>query len=583
MVTLRPARRRTLAAQILTIQSAVVVVMAAVGFLGVVWYQHGDLVRQYERRALAVAQATAASAPLQEAVEDRDPSGVVQKMAMAVMRATGVAYVVVTNAEGIRYSHPNPAMIGKPVYDDPEPPATEPFRTGRAWTGVQKGTLGLTARGKVPLFGAGHKLIGEVSVGIYVEAIWDSLVDALPKLALYMGAALGLGAALSIVLSRRLKRQTFGLELDEIASMLQEREAMLHGIREGLLGIDKKGRVLLANDEAQRLLGLPEDARGRQVRELLAPGQLLDVLTGVTEGTDQPLVVGDRVLVANRMPVRVDHRAHVGWVVTFQDRTESEGLLRELDTVAGLAEALRAQSHEFSNRLHTVVGLVQLGRYDEAVSFVTDLTSARNELSGALVDHVEDPVVAALLLGKSSVAAERGVTLRVAAKGRLALVPGAVKDVTRVLGNLVDNAIDAASAGPERPSGRFVEVRMAPAGTDLVLSVADSGSGVPEPDRAAIFADGWTTKPSRTGARRGLGLALVREVVGRRGGVVDVGQDVGAVFSVLLPGVAVPLETPSATANAPGREAGPTGAPAAGPEAPAAVPRGAPLSVGGRG
>jgi two-component system CitB family sensor kinase len=557
MVTLRPLRRRTLAAQILAIQSAVVVVMAAVGFLAVVWYQHGQLVRQYERRALAVAESVAASAPLQNAVEAGDPGGVVQKMAMAVMRATGVAYVVVTNGAGIRYSHPNPAMIGKPVYDDPEPPSTEPFRTGRPWLGEQDGTLGLTARGKVPLFDARHRLIGEVSVGIYVEAVWKSLVAALPKLAMYMAAALALGSVLSLALSRRLKRRTFGLELDEIASMFQEREAMLHGIREGLLGMDKRGRVLLVNDEARSLLDMPAEVRGRSVAELLPPGHLRDVVTGATEGADQPLVIGDRVVVANRMPIRADHRAHLGWVVTFQDRTESEGLLRELDTVAGLSEALRAQSHEFSNRLHTVVGLVQLGRYDEAVSFVTDLTSARNELSGILVEHVEDPVVAALLLGKSSVAAEQGVALRVEAKDKLAVAPEAVHDVTRVLGNLVDNAIDAACSNRSRGQDPFVEVRLYPSGTDLVVSVADSGPGVKEADRVSIFEDGWTTKASRTGARRGLGLALVREIVARRGGVVDLAHETGAVFSVLLPGVAVPATPAWPGGSEPGRGAAP--------------------------
>jgi two-component system CitB family sensor kinase len=358
-----------------------------------------------------------------------------------------------------------------------------------------------------------------------------------------MAAALGLGAALSFLLSRRLKRQTFGLELDEIAAMLQEREATLHGIREGLLGIDKRGRVVLANDEAHRLLALPPDVQGRRVEELFPPGRLRDLVGGATEGTDQPLVVGDRIVVANRMPVRLDHREHVGWVVTFQDRTESEKLLRELDTVGGLAEALRAQSHEFSNRLHTVAGLVQLGRYDEAVSFVTALTNARNELAGLLVDHVEDPSLAALLLGKSSVAAERGVAFKVVVPGRLAVVPGALQDVMRVLGNLVDNALDAAgSAAATNGTDKepFVEVRLRPSGTDLVISVADSGPGVPEEDRESIFEDGWTTKPSRTGARRGLGLALVRETVARRGGLVDVRQEVGAVFSVLLPGVAAP-------------------------------------------
>ncbi|HUY30335.1 MAG TPA: sensor histidine kinase [Acidimicrobiales bacterium] len=509
------------------------VITLAAGFLLAIWYQHGQLDRQYEQRALSVAETVASTTSLDRAVAAHDPGGAVQAMAEKIWHATGVSYVVVTNAKGIRYSHPDAALIGQPVYNDPEPVASEPFRTGRPWVGIQTGTLGATARGKAPIFFPAGHLIGEVSVGIPVAQVQDYFASEIPSIAAYMLAALALGTALSLLLTRRLKRQTLGLELDEIAGMFQEREAMLHGIREGVLGLDTRNRVLLANDEARAMLELPQDYAGRPLADLLAPGRLTDVITGRQGGADKLIVVGHRVVVANRMPIEAPHRGHLGWVVTFQDRTEPEGLMRELDAVLGLTEALRAQSHEFSNRLHTLVGLVELGRYDEAIAFVTDVSTSRNELADRLLAMLVDPMVVALLLAKTSVALERGVELRVTAERGLAGELVEVGDLLTVLGNLVDNAIDAAALGDAQ---RWVEVEFSAMDSDLLLRVSDSGPGIVEVARESIFVDGWTTKDSRTGARRGLGLALVRQIVERRGGFVEVGNREGAVFSVLLPG-----------------------------------------------
>jgi len=539
-------RRKSLAAQILAAQAAIVVLISAIGFGLVAFYQHNQLDGEYERRALAVAETVAASSALQQAVEEGDPGGIVQKMASQIMRATHVRYVVVTNAAGIRYSHPNPALIGKPVYDDPEPWSSEPFRTGKPWIGIQKGTLGLTARGKVPLFDAAGRLIGEVSVGIPVAQVSDYFDDELPSLAAWTAAVLGLGAVLAFLLSRRLKRQTRGLELHEITSLLEEREALLHGIREGLVGLDNSGRIRFANDQAERMLSLPPDSAGRNVADLKLPPRVKEVLTGEASGSDQVLVVGGLVLVANRMPVRIDHRSHAGWVVTFQDRTESESLLRELDTVSGFSEALRAQSHEFSNRLHTLVGLVQMGRYDEAISYVCDLSAARNELVDTLLSTVDNSNVAALLLGKSSVAAERGVEFRVEAPRRISFLPGVVSEVLCVLGNLIDNAIDAALACRlERGGKSWVHVGLDVTDKGLQIEVADSGPGVPPELRQAIFQDGFSTKPAKNGSRRGLGLAMVREICSRHQGSIEVAGEAGAVFRVVLPGAAIviPIET----------------------------------------
>ena len=505
-------RVQRLSTQVVIMMVTILVVTLAAGFAVVQHNLNTQLDEQYEHRALAVAQTLAAEPSLQQAVRAGDPGGVnargvVQAMAMAAAGSTGAAFVVVTNKAGIRYSHPKPQLIGLPVWsNDHEPASSEPFRTGRLWMGVQHGTLGMEAVGKAPLVSQG-RLIGEVSVGFLTAAtVAGEMASTLAGLASYFLAVLALGVLAAFGLSRRLKRQTFGLELGEIAALLQEREAMLHGIREGVLGYDKNERIVLANDLARQLLDLPPGFVGRPLRQGLPPGRLADVVTGEIEGTDLLVLHGDRVLAANRMPIQHERR-HLGWVVTFQDRTESETLKRQLDDAIGLTDTLRAQSHEFANRLHTVVGLVELGRYDEAVRFVTEVSTARADLTERLQARICDAKLVALILAKVSLADERDVQLRVMDDSHVLAPVSDVSDVLTVAGNLIDNAVDAAAQAQARP--RWVELTMVAAEHDLMIRVRDSGPGVPHDMREAIFIDGVTDeilghrRAAGTGARAG--------------------------------------------------------------------------------
>jgi two-component system CitB family sensor kinase len=521
-----------LSTQVVIMQVAILVVTMGAGFAIFQWNLKRQLYGQYEQRSLMLAETLASQPSIIDSVVHGLPGGEAQSLATAAGHRTGALFVVITNAKGIRYSHPHPWMIGLPVQDDPEPPASESFRTGKSWVGIQSGTLGPVAAGKTPLKYRG-KLAGEVSVGFSVGDVSRQLASTLPSLAVYLLGVLAVGVLAALALARRLKRQTFGLELGEIAGLLQEREAMLHGIREAVLGYDRGERVILANDAARRLLRLPPDFLGRPLQELLPPGRLGAIVRGEISGSDLLVLANDRVLVVNRMPIELEHRRHLGWVVTFHDQTESESLKRELDEAIGLTEALRAQSHEFANRMHTLVGLVELGQYGEAIKFVTDVSAARDALTEQLKEAIRDPKLVALTLAKSSLAEERGVQLRVAADCH---VDADLTDITAVLtvtGNLIDNAIEATAqaAGP-----RWVELTVVSAGENLLIRVRDSGPGVPDAMREAIFTDGFTSKSSPTGARRGLGLALVRQITERRGGMVSVGRDGGAVFTAVLPG-----------------------------------------------
>jgi two-component system CitB family sensor kinase len=493
---------------------------------------------QYEDRALNVAKSVAQLPSVREALRDSDPSRILQPLAEGMRKASGASFIVIAGPDGTRYSHPNPALIGKPIDEDPAA-----ILKGQTFKGIQQGTLGTSARGKAPIFDGTGRVVGIVSVGFLETGLSRQLLADLspyiPQIAVYLLVAVGLGVIGSLLLARHIKRQTFGLEPEEIAMLLEQREASLHGIREGTIATDLDGRITLMNDEARRLLRLPEKLEGKRLIDVLPPGRVRDVLSGEVTGADEVVLAADRVLVVSRMPVVVRGRT-IGYVATFRDRTELESLLRELDNARSVSEALRAQAHDFSNRLHTLAGLIELGRQEEAIQLTTESSSVSQELTESLLERVGDPVLGALLLGKSAVAAERGIQFRLTPDSRLDGDAGHPRDLITVVGNLIDNALDAAATS-SNGGPRWVAVSIQKADGDVVIQVHDSGPGISHGDLGRIFSEGYTTKVAGPGSRRGLGLALVQQVAARRGGEVTVINQGGALFTVRLPLTAKPV------------------------------------------
>ncbi|MCF2129079.1 sensor histidine kinase [Strepomyces sp. STD 3.1] len=526
-----PVRRRRLGlprrvfSQVLLMQLAIaagVAVLATGLFLAPLSDQLDD---QAMRRALAIAQTTAQQPQVAEEVRTTRPAtdGPVQTEAERIRKATQAEYVVVMDRQGVRWSHTDPSRIGEVVSTDP----------GQALAGhdvmeIDDGTLGRSARGKVPLRATDGDIVGAVSVGIAYDSVRARLIHAIPGLFAYAGGALAVGALAAWLISRRVQRQTRDLAFSDIAGLLAEREAMLHGIREGVVALDRGGRVRLLNDEAQRLLGLGAEAVGRSPDEALGAGRTADVLAGRVTGTDLLTVRGQRVLVANRMPTDDG-----GAVATLRDRTELEQLGRELDSTRGLIDALRAQDHEHANRMHTLLGLLELEMYDDAVEFVGEVVGDHRVTAEQITERIQDPLLAALLVGKATVAAERGVPLGVSDRTRL---PDGLVDprgLVTIVGNLVDNALDAASGTPHAR----VEVELRAQGRAVTLRVRDTGPGIPAEHRELVFTAGWSTKEPPTHRRRGIGLSLVRRLAERQGGsaTVDAAHGGGAEFVVVLP------------------------------------------------
>ncbi|MBC9725424.1 ATP-binding protein [Streptomyces sp. TRM68367] len=523
-------RRHTLAGQMLVLQlGIVVVVLLAVAAVSLA-QSEATFKRVEGRRVGALAEQLAATPLVRSQLTQPAPLAALAPLVNSTQTQSGVTSVTIADADGRIVSSTNPTVIGDRL------PRGSGAVAGRGWSGplTLHGSRELAAQ--VPVLGARKENVGEllgtVMIGEADPTVWQRLSGASSFLLAYLGIASGLGVAGSWLLARRVKRQTFGLEPREIAGLAEHREAMLYGIAEGVIALDPQHRLTLVNEMGRRLLDLPEDCVGQSLDALGIEGRLRDVLAGATADADQRpdevVIRRGRVLVMNRMTVTKDDRL-LGSVTTLRDRTELARLEREIGSFRSSSELLRAQAHEFANQLHTISGLIQIGEQDEVVRYIRALNRRRQSLDVTLSRRVRDTAVAALLTAKASQAAERKVSLRISDDTALdRLEPEDAADVATVVGNLVDNAVDAAA------QDGWVEVGLRQDASSVEIVVRDSGPGVAPELAREVFAHGFTTKAARQG-ERGIGLALTRVVCERHGGEISVTNTPdGAMFTARM-------------------------------------------------
>ncbi|MFI8913647.1 ATP-binding protein [Streptomyces sp. NPDC053513] len=521
-------RPRSLAGQLFAMQ----VVLVAVVVAGCAVFAYvTDLAQAEEtarRQSTATAAAVADSPSVVAAARSADPTAALQPYAESLRRHAGVAFVVIMSPDGTRWTHPEPAQIGRTYLGH-----IEQARQGRLYSETHLGVLGPSVRTVAPVLDRDGRVVALVSAGITIDKISEQVREQVTALLGMAGVALALGGAGTYVVNARLRRHTHGMNATELSRMHDYHEAALHAVREGLVMLDGGRRIALINDGARELLGLDEGVVGRPAAELGLPAPLTGALLSSEPRVDETHLTADRVLVVNTRPVVGGERR--GTVVTLRDRTELQALSGELDSERGFTEALRSQAHEAANRLHTVVSLIELGRVAEAVEFATAELELAQALTDRVVDAVGEPVLAALLLGKAAQANERGVELVLTEDSRIddGRVPEALpsRDLVTILGNLIDNAVEAAGGTPH---ARVTVTVAARAGDgELLIRVGDSGPGVRPADREAVLGRGWSTR----GPGRGLGLALVGQAVSRASGTLHLtdAEEGGAQFTVRLP------------------------------------------------
>ncbi|MEU6947650.1 sensor histidine kinase [Streptomyces sp. NPDC046316] len=523
-------RPRSLAGQLFAMQ--VVLVAAVVAGCAVFAYltDRSQAEETARRQVTALATAVAESPSVREAAGSPDPSARLQPYAESLRKRSAVAFVVIMAPDGTRWTHPEPDQIGRTYLGH-----IEPALRGTTFSETHRGTLGRSVRTVAPVRDDG-RVVALVSAGITIEKISEQVREQVAALLGMAGAALALGGAGTYVINARLRRHTHGMNATELSRMHDYHEAALHAVSEGLVMLDGQRRIALINDGARELLGLDAEVVGRSAADLGLPVSLTTALLASEPRVDELHLTAERVLVVNTRPVVGGERR--GTVVTLRDRTELLALSGELTSERGFTQALRSQAHEAANRLHTVVSLIELGRVDEAVGFATAELELAQALTDRVVDAVGEPVLAALLLGKAAQANERGVELVLTEDSRIddGLLPPEIpsRDLVTILGNLIDNAVDATSGAPHAR----VTVTARTCDGELLLRVSDTGPGIAEADRETAFDRGWSTH----GPGRGLGLALVRQAATRASGTVVLTDtpEGGAEFTVRLPLVREP-------------------------------------------
>lgn len=537
-------RRWSLAGQLLALQLVIVsLVLVAVAAASLA-QSRARFDEAAGRQAAAVAETVAATALVRGSLEqpvtrsagggDSAPRGTspLRTVAESARSVSGSTSVVVTDRTGTVLATADPGELATRLVLP-----GDVLSTGRSWVGTVERQGASSVVGQVPVLSDDEGRVGEVVglVAVYRErpTLLESLGQAVPNLLVYLGVASAVGLVGSLLLARRVKRQTLGLEPLEIVGLVEHREALLRGIKEGIIALDGAGRVTLINDVACDLLGIHGNAVGEPLSGLGLEPAVLDALAEEQPGTDVPVAAGARVVVFNRMPISSQGR-RIGTVATLRDRTELLRLQQDLDRVHDVSQTLRAQAHEFANRLHTISGLIQLGDYDEVVGYVDHISQRDATLTEAVTERIADPAVAALLIAKASLATEQGVDLRIAGRSRMSPAAASMSaDVATVLGNLVDNAVDAAGAD-STATDRWVSVELVDDGEQVTIAVSDSGPGVSAGIADRLFERGVSTKHDVQGGR-GIGLSLVHLLCTRRGGGVEVDQDAATRFVARLP------------------------------------------------
>ncbi len=492
-------------------------------------------------KTFAIARTLALTPILVDGLTGKGDPAAIQSLAQRVTEEGDLLFVVVTDMDGIRYSHPNTTLIGKHFVGDDILPALQ----GQENTAINQGTLARALRVFTPVYDRQHHQIGVVSIGtslVTVQAIvnhsrWNLLWTAL------VGALLGgLGTWLLV---RALKRIMLGFEPYEISHLFEERDAMLQSIKEGVIAVDADGRITLINDEAKRLFRqhgnprlLQPGAYGQEWTTLQTlqddidhgaagnpvnwPTQLhlSDVMQSGVARRDEEIHINGGVLLSNTVPVNVNGEI-IGAIATFRDKTEVSRLLERLSGMSTYADALRVQSHEFMNKLHVILGMLHLKNYQELEGYILKTANNYQHEIGLIIRIVKSPVIAGFLLGKINRARDLGITLTLTEDSWLPDTDDGetTAAMITVLGNLIENAVESL-AGQENPE---ITVSFHFRNEMLHCTVSDDGPGIAPEVREKIYQRGFSTK----GSGRGIGLYLARQSVEKLGGWLEFESEPG--------------------------------------------------------
>jgi two-component system, CitB family, sensor histidine kinase CitS len=489
--------------------------------------EYRQVEKQMGNQALQLAITVSSMPSVRNAFEEQDPSQTLQPIMENIRMQTGAEFIVIGNTDGVRYAHPDPEKIGLHMVGGDNTRALQ----GKFYVSKAQGSLGMSIRGKGPIMNEDGKIIGVVSVGYLKSDLKEKAIQRWGEIGIIAFFVVIIGVFASYFLARNIRKTTLGLEPHEVTSLFLERNAILYSIKEGIISVDKDGYITMINQSAINLLNVEKDVVHKKIETILPNTEVYKVLKTGSPDRDHEITLSNKSIILNQTPI-IEKDQVIGAVSTFRDKTEINKMLETLSEVRRYSEDLRAQTHEFSNKLYVLSGLLQLGKHDEAIAMIQAESSAHEIQNKIIFEQIQDPKIQALLLGKLGKASEKKIQFIIDDNCSIDELPSHISfaDITSIIGNLIDNAFDAIE-GKKDGKVTFFAIDV---GDDLIIEVDDTGHGISEHETDKIFETGYSTKE---GNNRGYGLAIVKQVVKNLNGSIEVQSKNGdgTVISIYLP------------------------------------------------
>ena len=494
------------------------------------------------QRARVQASEIALMPGLADKVAARDISGIA-RLIQPLRAESDASYIVIGDIrEQHLYHSESPERLNLPMIGGDNAEVLK----GKTIISVRKGGIGVSLRSKAPIFNAQHQVIGIVSVGYLTSYIANINARILWQAGLYGIGLLLLLFIFSWLFTRNLKKQMFRLEPKDIAQLVLQQKALLEAMYEGIFAVNAEKQLILINRAARELLDIRQSEKeliGKPLDEVLqtSPGFFSQRYTSISSGShDQIAVLNHREVIVNRVAMEVEPGVESGWVYSFRDKNDINTLSSQLSQIKRYADNLRIMRHEQLNWTATLVGLLQMKHYDEAIRYIQAQSDGAQKVLDFVSARFTSPALCGLLLGKYVSAHEKGVELLFDPACQLTHMPLTLNEteLMSVIGNLLDNAVDA-TLKASVPAA--VELYISDRNQELLIEVADRGCGVDDAMKPHIFQQGFTSKPDTgneiTGSEHGIGLFLVAGYIDKAGGNIEITDNTpqGTIFTVFIP------------------------------------------------
>jgi two-component system CitB family sensor kinase len=491
-----------------------------------------SLTNQLGDRVLSIAETVAYIPEVRQAFATKDPAEIIQPIAEKIRKQTGAEFVVIGNTEKVRYSHPVPDRIGENMVGKDNDEALK----GKEVISQEKGTLGPSLRGIVPIYDLNGKILGIVAVGFSLQDIENITMNYRNKIIFISLGVIFVGIIGALLIARGVKRSILGLEPKEITHLYQENKAVLESIKEGVVAVNLDGTISMVNQQAINMLqwSNEKDVLGANIIDLSPYSPLLDIIQKGEEVFDEEFWLNDEFFIANYLPIKNKKGNITGWVSSFRSKSELYRLTQELSQVKQYSEALRAQTHEYSNKLYMVSGLIQLQSYQEAIEFIAQEFDIHQNLLNFIKQEIPDVMIGGLLIGKFNQANELKIHFDIDQESSFKDIPLTIKrdSLTTIIGNLIDNAMEAVMK--PGANAKKVKIFFSDYGKDLMIEVEDSGIGILPEHQDRIFEMGFSTKKVKN---HGIGLFLVQKIIQKLNGYISYSPNPegGSIFTVIIP------------------------------------------------